>query len=309
LTIQAVVEAENRLLIVANAYFYYLDLENLGPIIEGDLVIQGSILDDTLGPALCVVKALVSDTNEYEYQELQAIFPSKMILTPPEDDAELTKFLIPIHLENEHLVHGLQIHVYVHDRATLNYDDDSQDEIQFAPENRGNLLLACTFSPSVTSPTIGAISGEDQLAQDSIVKPSVINEETNPYFEETDAEKLILRNVKIATDYDEVISLQHEGYHLICSHLDASGKVLVDQDQMWKFHVLGEYGSSSDYGVEDIQWVKCLKSLGTLPSLPFYTVFHDYDLSRPDDDVSYKMLLNMHGLFVFFANFIFPLLW
>jgi len=281
--LQAIMEEENKVLVLAKAYFYYLDLENLGPIIEGDLVIQGVVLDDSIGPALCTVSAITA--NSTDYQELQAIYPSRMILTPGEDESDLTKFLVPIHLDNERITHGLQILIYIHDRSALNYEDDSEEENVFAPQNRDMLILACSFSPSVTAASIGAISGEEQLIQD-INGTSTVNNDNNPYFEESDAERLILRNVKIATDFDDVISLQQEGYHLICSQLDSNGRIMIDQDHMWKFHVLGEYGDAKEPGVEDIQWIKCLKSLGTLPSLPFYHIMHDYDLSRAEDDYS-----------------------
>jgi len=39
-------------------------------------------------------------------------------------------------------------------------------------------------------------------------------------------------------------------------------------------------------GLEDVTWVKCLKSLGTLPNLPLFQILHDYDLSEEGDTVS-----------------------
>lgn len=280
------------MVIIAKAYYYYLDLENLGPIIEGDLVIQGTVLDEEIGPALCTISAAISENDDY--QELQAIFPTKMIITPAEDENELTKFLIPIHLENQHITHGLRVNIYIQNRSLIKYDDDAEEDSQYAPDNRGGLTLACSFAPSITAPSVGAISGDDQRAQESV--PPSLSANDSPFFEETDAEELILRNVKIATDFDDVISLQQEGYHLICSQLDSSGRVLVDQDHMWKFHVLGDYGSAKQPGVEDILWIKCLKSLGTLPSVPFYHIMHDYDLSHPEDDVRITIVI------MFFTN-------
>jgi hypothetical protein len=38
-------------------------------------------------------------------------------------------------------------------------------------------------------------------------------------------------------------------------------------------------------GLEDVTWVKCLKSLGTLPTVPLFQILHDYDLSDEEDDV------------------------
>lgn len=42
---------------------------------------------------------------------------------------------------------------------------------------------------------------------------------------------------------------------------------------------------SSKTGLEDVAWIKCLKSLGTLPIVPLFQILHDYDLSNEDDDV------------------------
>lgn len=44
-------------------------------------------------------------------------------------------------------------------------------------------------------------------------------------------------------------------------------------------------------GLEDITWVRCLKSLGTLPTVPLFEILHDFDLSDDDDDVSYRSVL------------------
>jgi hypothetical protein len=99
---------------------------------------------------------------------------------------------------------------------------------------------------------------------------------------------LFLQEIRIATDYDEILALQHEGYSLLCYQITPQG-VEQDSEYLWRFHVMGRYASfasqgSQQVGIEDIQWIKCLKSLGTLPTLPFYKIMHEYDLSVPDDD-------------------------
>lgn len=94
----------------------------------------------------------------------------------------------------------------------------------------------------------------------------------------------MLVDVHVATDYDDVVALQHEGYELLCTHVTPDGPQ-SEQDQLWKFHVLGEYSEDlSRPGLEDLVFVKTLKSLGTLPAMPFYNILHDYDLSNAEDD-------------------------
>ena len=50
--------------------------------------------------------------------------------------------------------------------------------------------------------------------------------------------------------------------------------------------------ADSSTGLEDVIFMRCLKSLGTLPTQHLFTVLHDFDLSSEDDDVS--------SLFVYF---------
>lgn len=94
----------------------------------------------------------------------------------------------------------------------------------------------------------------------------------------------MLVDIHVATDYDDVVALQHDGYELLCTHVTPDGPQ-SEQDQLWKFHVLGAYSEDlSQPGLEDLVFVKTLKSLGTLPAMPFYNILHDYDLSNPEDD-------------------------
>jgi hypothetical protein len=63
--------------------------------------------------------------------------------------------------------------------------------------------------------------------------------------------------------------------------------VVHEQEHMWKQFIMAKYTSNMEArGVEDVTWVKCLKSLGALPSLLGYAVNTDYDLSEPEHDYS-----------------------
>jgi hypothetical protein len=99
------------------------------------------------------------------------------------------------------------------------------------------------------------------------------------------ASDLIIQNVKIATDYDDLMSMQQEGYEVCCEQITEEGAI-ADQEHLWKFHICALYGSPEDGGIEDILWLKTPKSMGTLPILKGYTVFHETDLTEIEDDVS-----------------------
>jgi hypothetical protein len=99
------------------------------------------------------------------------------------------------------------------------------------------------------------------------------------------ASDLVIHSVRIATDYDDLMALQSEGYEVCCEQITEEG-TLTDQEHVWKFHICALYSSPEDGGVEDILWLKTPKSIGTLPVLKGYTVFHDTDLTEIEDDVS-----------------------
>jgi hypothetical protein len=53
--------------------------------------------------------------------------------------------------------------------------------------------------------------------------------------------KGIIADIRIASDYDDVLALQAEGYEINCTHVTAQGPV-SDQEHLWKFHVMSRYG-------------------------------------------------------------------
>eukprot|EP01038_Epipyxis_sp_PR26KG_P011678 gene11678-15638_t len=119
------------------------------------------------------------------------------------------------------------------------------------------------------------------------------------FFENVGEERSdVLRDVRIAFDYDEVSTLHQEGYELMSLVVSNEG-THNDRDHVWHFHVLGSYApiepdnEKPEYNVfvEDVMWIKCLKSIGTLPSVPFFEIIYDYDLSQIDDDKAVALML------------------
>lgn len=49
---------------------------------------------------------------------------------------------------------------------------------------------------------------------------------------------------------------------------------------------MAKLGPRTEIGIEDVIWIRCLKSLGVLPSVPFFKIIHEFDLSDEDDNVS-----------------------
>lgn len=50
--------------LILDAYYKYLDIEPIGNIIDGDLVIQGSSLNPNYGPVLCVIEYLTNNSEQ-----------------------------------------------------------------------------------------------------------------------------------------------------------------------------------------------------------------------------------------------------
>ncbi len=124
-----------------------------------------------------------------------------------------------------------------------------------------------------------------------------------------------IKDIKVALDYDDLMQLQQDGYELTCELLTKDG-IQREVEQLWKFHIVALYSSTamdeeekhssergsergSDRGgggergragersgVEDVLWLKTPKSVGTLPTLKGYTIYHDADLTELEGDVS-----------------------
>eukprot|EP01036_Dinobryon_divergens_P039997 gene39997-52809_t len=66
----------------------YLELDPVGPLIGGDIVLQGTIISLSHGPSLCRVEFL--GDNEEEFSEIQRIPPWDMMIASGENEADET---------------------------------------------------------------------------------------------------------------------------------------------------------------------------------------------------------------------------
>eukprot|EP01039_Chlorochromonas_danica_P009053 gene9053-9991_t len=316
--------------IVAQAYYFYLRLEPLGPLIDGNVACEGYVVGTNqlkVGPALAIVEKMIDN----EWQEIVVIGPDKMMINAPEDansDEEI-RFMIPITVNVEEIgdSQSMRVRLFVKDLTSINYDDPVSDEGNISRDgliccNQSTLGGAVSWPASPGSPVAGediippaSSRGEKEEGNDNDEEEDAMVPETGRLTSEGKSSKgdgeegegksgqrsplvpefatltnedeadLTLQELHIATDYDDVVSLQAEGCTLQCIMVTPQG-IQSDQDFLWKFHIMGRYGRAGVPGIEDVQFIKCLKSLGTLPSVPFYTIMHDYDLSNPDGDYS-----------------------
>jgi hypothetical protein len=324
---------ENTINIAFKGYSHLFEIEPLGPIIDGDLIITGSPINEKYGPALAVVSYVEMEDSMQQFHELTTVPATRMMVNTSDDpDEPSIKYIIPISIDVEYRNKSLEIKLFLDLKSNISYEDEVEDYASH--ERRKDLIVACvirtgenesvinttTFFPEdgvdlmadgefPSSPNHMQLEGvEDDEEGASPQQPqqhhhprggadspsggSVRSKSSRLPQEMTAAEELdemidgnfVIRDIHIATDYDDVISLQQEGYQLLCTNITTHGSQ-SDQDHLWKFHILAGYGPNTEPGLEDLVWVKCLKSLGTLPQVPFYQILHDYDLSSPDDDV------------------------
>jgi hypothetical protein len=266
-------------------FYHYCDLEPVGPMIDGDVVLQGSSANGKYGPALCVVESENTNDEDNTFMEVGFVPPSKMIITP-DNESETIRFMIPVSIEEKYRNTNLRVKIYAKPLSEIKYDnmDEELDEILSA-ENRSGMICSNVIIPQAQA---GQLEDRSKDLREAEAISAATGEKGEGEESASTAEyskSLIIKNIRVATDYDDVIALQNEGFELCCTLITPQGTI-SDQDHMWKFHVLAEFGSPEEPGLEDLMFIRCLKSLGTLPSIPFFDVLHDFDLSKPEDDVS-----------------------
>lgn len=335
-------------IIYVKVYSYYLDVEPLGPLIDGDLVVQGTISNAAYLPSLCCVEIATLEEledNINAYREIFTLPPTKMMLTTEESLEDLhsegaKKFIIPVTIPDEYkeiassLNSSLRFKIFVQDKESVSFEEEVPD--YDSPERRNEMILTVVITSSGESVSnvipgdageltmgeeLGDSEGEVVVAEVPQGEPSVEHfpqdamaespgdedeqmspavpawNNSSPTAEDYKPESAldtaenddveddqVLVDIHVATDYDDVFALQSEGYSLMCTMITPEGPK-SDQDNLWKFHVLGKYGDPKEPGIEDIVFVKCQKSVGTIPVMPLYKVMDDYDLSGPNEDV------------------------
>lgn len=314
----------------SGVFFSYIRIEQPGPLIDGKVVLIGTTLSEKYLPSVVIVEKVNEDevSNITSSEEVLSLVSSDLILTPSDTGNDI---MIPIELAEDVIANKpkLQIKVFILEKQALEEyekNEESLSTVLLSPEVLSSMILSNCVN--IVYPEVSHIEVLNKFEE----IPSM-----NEFIEENNLnlnKKVInyIKDIHLAVDYDEIVSLQSEGCELICSQITPEG--IVEADHMWKFHVLVSYGqycpgsvdskpsssrlsiSSTDekdekdvhIGVEDIMWIKCLKTLGTVPSMPMYNVYYDYDLSGPDEDVRFNFfyfLLIIFILFIFFYSILY----
>lgn len=326
-------EDADKIIAKLSVYYFYVELDNVGPILEGDIVLQGTCIDKYLAPAYCTIE--YADQESGPFSEMAVVGPWKMIVPQPEDDSSEDKdlkFTIPISVPEALSKSGgfVRARVYLDQFNSIPFEGETESFVMSAGPEREKRICAVSVVSAIPAPgnygeldeggylnrasadggpevdendvgasadansavsEAAAIEAAEQAAEERMMKEY---EDVAASGSVLGTEKAlvggvkkpdIINEIRIAMDFDDVVQYQSYGFELLCTQVLASGP-LADQDQLWKFYIMGSFGPSEQGGVEDVQWLKTLKSVGTLPSLPMFSIFHDHDLSEPDDEFS-----------------------
>jgi hypothetical protein len=128
-----VTEDDDVLRATVQAYFHYCELEPVGEIIDGDLVVQGMSIRENYGPAFCTLE--FAPALGESFTEIGVVAPWSFMLTASEGDPaagdaphKAASFMIPISVEPEHRAGIIRIKIYVDEVGKIPYDEEPLGE-------------------------------------------------------------------------------------------------------------------------------------------------------------------------------------
>jgi hypothetical protein len=114
-------------------YYHYCELEPVGEIIDGDLVLQGMSIRENFGPAFCTLE--FAPALGEAFTEIGVVAPWSFMLTASEGDPaagdaphKAASFMIPISVEPEHRTGIIRIKIYVDEVGKIPYDEEPLGE-------------------------------------------------------------------------------------------------------------------------------------------------------------------------------------
>lgn len=240
-------------------YYKYLELPSVGPVIDGDLVVQGTSLHAEFGPAICSVEFAAD--HEETMVEAAVIAPWLMMFTPsasPEEQA--SEFAIPISLGVEQREGHVRVRIFVERAEVIPYGEDTEGYLAAFREDiqRERFVCALDFTTRATTGDGPAELGDDLYGGGSMVEGIEDTEGTmdmDLMRAEAPARVRVPRraaavrgpsqpvvvDVKIAVGFDELEALRAEGFHLSCQHLHDEGVKSEDEEGRWPYFLVAKY--------------------------------------------------------------------
>lgn len=262
---------------IVTVYYKYINISEVGPMIDGSLAVEGSFIAGDYGPCSCTVQHSVVDEDSPvpKWNEVCRVEPWNMMMIPSENEGGVKKFMIPLQLSPDYHSGVIRVKIFVDLMKNIPYEE---------VEDYSSNDTICAISFEKESKLGMKLQEDIEAEKNETDKPTteeVVTTESNSH------DNFVITEIKIATDYDEINAWQQEGYELQCLQIDNQGEI-CEQDHLWKFFIMAkaEFYRDGLSGIEDVAWVKCLKSLGALPTLAGYDILTDFDLSNADQDYS-----------------------
>jgi hypothetical protein len=157
-------------------YYHYCELEPVGEIIDGDLVLQGMSIRENFGPAFCTLE--FAPALGEEFTEIGVVAPWSFMLTASEGDAaagdaphKAASFMIPISVEPEYRVGIIRIKIYIDQVGSIPYDEEPLGEDgectydMRSASKRAAMICAASVVKHTTATTVaGGAVGEGATA-------------------------------------------------------------------------------------------------------------------------------------------------
>jgi len=157
-------------------FFKYLELSGVGPVIDGDLVVQGTCLSPTHSPAVCKVE-FAADHEEVMVDAV-TIAPWLMMYIPSANPHEAnSEFTVPITLGVEHREGHVRVRIYVEQTESIPYGEESNEYLEaFAADTKGERFV-CAIEFTTRASILGGLdSGANKGLSDGLDIRSVAGE-------------------------------------------------------------------------------------------------------------------------------------
>ncbi len=236
--------------------YRYLELREVGPVIDGDLVIQGCVLKEGFIPALCVVD-FAHDHEENLDAGICIVAPWDMMLIDKNDDdneegEKYPQFTIPIHLEDGHREGSVRVSIYIGKQEDVIHLYSGKDE-SFLEESN---VLSITNSARVNS------LGQKYVLASSLMTPSrKIHEISEPYEAPLRMRNGSIVDIKlISSEGEEAEHLKGLGYNE-CSMINVTDSNRIEQQSVGKVHVLYQRGHGDEVKpISDVEFITIPKN-------------------------------------------------
>ena len=243
-----------------NVITKYLELDPVGPIISGDIVLQGTLLSPIYGPALCKVEYLAE--HDDTFVEVTRICPWEMMIDSPETGRPNGSFTIPISIGSGYDHGNLKYTIFVDDVSRIPYagHDDAFD-----------LTAEELLIPTVEYIAVTSVNNFDSAGVILAQGDRVVN------------------SLKIISRMDVVNNKAVKGFNRAVVFLSEEG-ARDDIESPWPFLMFASHAPLGSEGIEDILWVRTPKHSGILADVPDGYIFdEDVDFSADGDEVYYSI--------------------